>query len=273
MRVLLIGAALLAVSPAVAFAQDAMPSWSGAYVGGTLSGNKLSHHSDTLTFDTNLDGTYGDTVNTYGHMNAFAPGFCQGSPSGATMADGCRKTDSKTGIGVRAGYDWQTDAWVYGVVGDITGVKLNDSVTGFTATDSYTFTRKVKSLSALRGRVGYAMSDWLVYATAGVAWADMDKTFTTTNASNSFSASGGKNKAGSQVGLGLEKAIDPQWRVGIEYLHTSVDDKSSTVRASQGGALITNDFVVANPNGTDIRRSGDRLQLNSLMVTVSYKFM
>src|SRR5262245_44615644 len=43
----------------------AAQNWSGIYVGGTIGGGLVSKHADEIvTFDTNLDGSFGDTVRT-----------------------------------------------------------------------------------------------------------------------------------------------------------------------------------------------------------------
>ena len=106
-------AALLAVSTASvlavpAFAQDNRdPSqdFDGPYIsiggGATLQG---SDRGETLVFDTDRDGTYGDTVNTVGGTDAFSPGFCNGAATG-TANIGCRNDKDGPEFFGRLGYD------------------------------------------------------------------------------------------------------------------------------------------------------------------------
>lgn len=273
MNKLLLGAGLLAVAGIVATSAAQAQDWSGAYVGGSVTGSKLKDGNDRLDFDTNLDGQYGDTVKTASGNDAFAAGFCDGQSAGLTPADGCSKSKGDTALGLRAGYDWQAGDWVYGIVGEVTGNKLNDGVTGFSSTPAtYAFSREVKNLSALRGRIGYASGDWLVYGTAGVAWADVDHRFTTTNNINSFTPTDkGKTGMGSQVGLGVEKKMG-MWSVGLEYLHTSMSDRSGVVRVGpSSNTFASNPFLQGNPNGTDLRTSAD-IKINALSLVVSYRF-
>ncbi|MBB5730748.1 hypothetical protein FHS99_003255, partial [Sphingomonas prati] len=71
------GLALAAGSPAMAQVTD---SWTGPYVGGQLGyGFQPKDSGEAVLFDNNLDGTFGDTVNTAAGANAFSPGTCGGS--------------------------------------------------------------------------------------------------------------------------------------------------------------------------------------------------
>ena len=77
--------ALLGLSAAPAFAQS---DWSGAYIG--LYAGQVSDPEDggdSILFDRNLDGEFGDTVLTSGNANAFSPGFCDGQAQGPTLFD------------------------------------------------------------------------------------------------------------------------------------------------------------------------------------------
>lgn len=87
--------------------------WTGAYVGVHLGYSKVDNGNGIVVFDTNLDGTYGDTVNNLVNPNAFAPsatqggGFCSGATQSSRIADGCSDDDDSFDIGVRLGYDKQ----------------------------------------------------------------------------------------------------------------------------------------------------------------------
>lgn len=249
-------------------------TWSGPYVSGVAGWGHATGHGETLEFDTDRNGTYGDTVNTFTGSNAFQPGFCRGTAQGTAPADGCHKAGGESALGLRVGYDWQSDAFVYGIVADVTGMKMRDSVSGFsTAPDNYVFTRKADAVTAIRGRIGYAYDNWLMYGTAGFAWADIDRTFSTTNAFNSFTASNGKDGRGYQVGIGVEKAFNDHWSVGLEYLHTSLRDRGVSVLAGpSANTFASNPFLIVNTAGTDIRRSDDEFKNDAVMVTATYRF-
>lgn len=264
-------AAVLAASLGLAAGTASAQDWTGGYIGLGAGGSTTGHHDDGIVFDTNLDGSYGDTVPNGSSGDAFSAGGCHGTALGK---DGCVKTKHNGAIGLRAGYDWRTDDIVYGVVAEISNAKIEDGVSAFSSEpNAYTFTRKVSNLSALRGRVGYVGGDWLVYATGGFAWADIGHGFSTTNNLNSFTAGTTKRHSGYQAGLGVEKAVGDAWRIGVEYLHTSLRDPSPVVRAGPSpNTFASNLFLVTNPQGTDMKRSSDRLRDDSVMLTVAYRF-
>ena len=260
----------LAFTASVADAQ----TWTGPYVSGVAGWGKTTGHGEKLEFDTNRDGSYGETVKTGSGSDYFSPGFCRGTAQGTAPADGCHKDRGQGGLGLRVGYDWQSEDFVYGVVADVTGMKMRDSVSAFsTYPDSYTFSRKTDTVTALRGRAGYAHDGWLMYGTAGLAWAKIDRTFTTSNAFNSFSATKGKDGHGYQIGLGVEKVVSGNWAVGLEYLHTSLRDRGVSVLAGpSANTFASNPFLMTNATGTNIRRGDDDFKNDAVVVTVTYRF-
>jgi opacity protein-like surface antigen len=268
--VTLVAAAAAAGLPAHAqSAQD----WSGFYAGANAGYTFLKEDGETVLFDTNRDGSFGDTVNTSGGVNAFSPGFCDGAANGNSAAGGCTGDDDTGTFGIRAGYDWQTGSWVFGGVADYTYADLSDSVTAFSTTPAaYVFTRELKSLVALRARGGYAMQNFLIYGTGGFAFADVDHSFRTTNTANSFTPSEGDDVNGYQLGAGAEMKLASNWSLGVEYLFTSLDDGDYEVAVGPGTAPATNPFLIVNPTGTDMRRSNDDFEFGAINATLSWRW-
>jgi outer membrane immunogenic protein len=250
-----------------ALAQD--NSWTGAYVGAAAGfANRKDSGGERILFDKDLNGSYGDTVNTAAGADAFSPGFCGGSNLTNAAAGGCRSDDRKDAeFALRAGYDYQFGQWVVGAVGEY-------AVTAFSTTPAaYTFHRKLTDLWALRARGGYALDDNLFYLTGGVAMGSVDHSFSTTNTANSFASSGGDDAKGYQIGLGFERRVTPNITVGAEYLRTDLDDRGSTVRAGNLGATpATNPFLIANTQGTNFQRGDDQIKVDSFRVTAAYRF-
>ncbi len=148
-------------------------------------------------------------------------------------------------------------------------------MTGFSSTPAaYQFSRKSGTIAALRARAGYAtQNNWLLYGTAGLATADLDRSFTTTNGANSFTTvNEGDRASGYQIGLGAEKRLDSNWSVGVEYLYTSLNDDDYMVEVGPGTAPATNPFLLVNASGTDMRRSEDKFGIHSVRVPASYRF-
>ncbi len=93
--------------------------------------------------------------------------------------------------GAHIGYNWQVTNWVFGLEGDFDGTSLKktgnclveDAGVGnlapgtcFPQTSvgtSHAFSTQLPWQASIRGRIGYAFNNVLVYATGGVAFADI----------------------------------------------------------------------------------------------------
>jgi len=272
--------ALLAVSAAPllavpAFAQDRDPAqdFNGPYIsiggGASLQGND---RGETLTFDTNRDGTYGDPVNTAGGTDAFAPGFCNGAATG-TANSGCRNDRDGAEFFGRLGYDRRMGNFVLGAVVEGGHSVARDSVSGFSTTPaSYTMSREADYQANARLRAGYTPGGGaLFYVTGGGAYARLDNKFATSNTVNSFADNGKTNAWGYAVGGGAEVMVTNNIGLGLEYLYTDVKDKDYVVNVGAGTAPATNPFLL-NGGGTDIRRSDPNFRTHSVRGTLSYRF-
>ena len=277
-RKTLLSLALVALaSPAFAQPDDAGDKWSGFYVGASIGNTDPRGGDDgTLLFDTNLDGSYGDTVRTGAGADAFSPGFCGGVATGRTPGEGCFDDRGGTNLGARMGYDWQMGHWVFGALAEYNRHDVRDGVSGFSTTPaSYAMIRELDSTIALRARAGISFgqsNDWLAYATAGAVRAKLNNRFETTNTANAFDLTDSGDADGVQFGLGVERKIAGNVSLGLEYLRTRLDDEDTIVRVSRGTAPATNPFLLVNANGTDMRRSDDRLDLDTLQLTLNYRF-
>ena len=92
---------------------------------------------------------------------------------------------------------------------------------------------KINSIGTLRARLGWANAGWLWYVTGGVAWAEVNDTFTgsTSNpavALNGNSVSFSQTKSGGTVGAGVETRLWGGWSAKLEYLYVNL---GSTDRA------------------------------------------
>jgi outer membrane immunogenic protein len=274
-------AALLAVSAASmiavpAFAQDNRdPSqdFDGPYIsiggGASLQG---SDRGETLIFDTDQDGTYGDQVTTVGGTDAFSPGFCNGAATG-TANLGCRNDKDGPEFFGRLGYDKRMGNFVLGAVVEGGHSVARDSVSGFSTTPaSYTMSREADYQANARLRAGYTPGGGaLFYVTGGGAYARLDNKFVTTNTANSFADNGKTNAWGYTVGGGAEVMVTNNIGLGLEYLYTDVKDKDYVVNVGAGTAPATNPFLL-NGGGTDIRRSNPNFRTHSVRGTLSYRF-
>ena len=264
---------MLAVPAMAQENRDTTRDFNGPYIsiggGGTLQG---SDRGETLVFDTNRDGTFGDTVTTSGGANAFSPGFCNGAATG-TANLGCRNDRDGPEFFGRLGYDRRMGNIVVGAVIEGGHSVAGDSVSGFSTTPaSYTMTREADYQASARLRAGYTPGGGaLFYVTGGGAYAKLDNRFATTNTANSFADNGRTNAWGYAAGGGAELMVTNNIGIGLEYLYTDVKDKDYVVNVGAGTAAPTNPFLL-NGGGTDIQRSDPHFRTHSIRGTLSFRF-
>jgi len=150
-------------------------------------------------------------------------------------------TGSLDGNGVigggQAGYNQQSGGFVYGFEVDLSALDLDESrqasgnylipaggpVTGNTFTIGSAL--KTNWLFTARGRLGWAVSNLLLYATGGLAVTDLEVTSTfkdnvrTVGPGASMFARNTQTKYGFAVGGGAEWALTGNWTLRGEYLY------------------------------------------------------
>ena len=136
--------------------------------------------------------------------------------------------------GFQLGYNLQTNNIVYGIETDFNAFSLRGSATQSfvpAAAVSLSSATEVKSdwLFTLRPRLGWAVNNWLIYATGGLAVADIKYSQVNTFATiGPEQASVSTTKAGWTAGGGVEAMIDRNWSVKAEYLYASFGSISTT---------------------------------------------
>lgn len=261
--------AVAALSATAAQAQDSDTSYSGFYVGGFVGGSMAADHGDeTFRFDRDLNGEYGGTADAFPN---FQPGFSGGRAIDTAPSGRIQEDDSTAIAGARVGYDFQAGNWVFGGLAEFEQNNVEDSVSAFSTTPAnYVLTRRLDTMAAVRGRVGYTWNGFLPYLTAGVAKGDVEHVFSTTNTANTFTGSSSRDHIdGYQAGVGVEKKVGAV-SVGLEYLYTSLNDDDYVVRASGGPA--GNAFTSVNAGGTDLMRSEDSFDIHAVRATAAYRF-
>lgn len=226
-------------------------SWTGFNVGAHAGYSFGDSGASRLVFDTDLDGSFDDTVLTGGGADAFAPGFS------SDFDDGFHG-------GITVGYDQQFGNFVFGLALDLSYTDVSDSVTGFSVTPAfYTFEREIDFTANARLRGGYAFDRFLVYATGGLAYANVDHSFSTNSPSILEEVRGGDSDAwGYTIGAGFEALVTERISVGLEYLYTDLDVDSQTARFS-GGAFGA---------GTDMRPNDDDFDFHTVRAKIAYRF-
>ena len=122
------------------------------------------------------------------------------------------------------------------------------------APTNYSYGTKTSWQGSIRGRLGYSFGQALLYATGGVAFANMRTFYTSFGASQAFS----DTRAGWTLGAGLEYALSRNWSIRAEYRYT--DFGSFTDSPATAGAFW---------NGFNDRHS---IKDQAVRVGVSYRF-
>jgi outer membrane immunogenic protein len=188
--------------------------------------------------------------------------------------------------GAHAGYNWQFGHLVYGLEGDFEGANLRkDSdcviqsmVAGVSVTPGAcgqipnlaagdSFRTALLWQSSARARLGYALDNFLVYGTGGVAIAGLQTRheeivsllpFFAARAEPTFN----RTAVGFTLGGGVEYAIDANWSVRAEYRFSDFG-KPKAIESNQ----LTN-FAPASP-AIKIYHSVNE---NAVLFGVSYRF-
>jgi outer membrane immunogenic protein len=127
--------------------------------------------------------------------------------------------------GVQLGYNYQVNGVVLGLEGDLSWTGMDGYSTWRNGAGLFRdASTDIDWIITLAGRVGFTFDRTLIYAKAGVAWAD--ETFSHTGGSNTVRFFTGDNTAtGWLIGAGLEYAMDQNWSVKAEYDYIDFGDE------------------------------------------------
>ena len=199
--------------------------WSGFYVG--------VHAGYTFGEDEN--------ISTTGQVAANIANVAGGARPGQVRLD-------REGFigGGQAGYNWQlTPNWVVGLETDISYVDIREDTNVVTiplngiGTLNNTFRTRMEYFGTVRGRIGYAWDRTLVYATGGLAYADIENSVaffgpSTAGGLLQFAGKNRRTEAGYTVGAGIEHAFGSNWSVKAEYLYYDFRDETVNVAVVPG---------------------------------------
>lgn len=148
-----------------------------------------------------------------GHLGGAFDSGDDTAPAG-TRIDG--RDDEVIG-GIHAGYDWQSGAMVYGVEADAS------------------FGDDIDHLMSFRGRIGWAANQWLVYATAGIAFIDTDVRVVGPAGTTTF----GVSETGFAVGGGVQYRVSPHMSAGLELVHHEFDSSRDAATGASSDPDVT----------------------------------
>lgn len=234
-------------------------------------------------------GGAGDPANRYQRdMTAFDwSGLYLGGNAGGGMAASaftdpcvyCAMTKPTGGFfsgGMQAGYNHQLGRGLIGIEADVNGNgPFKDSVLGGNRDRVMTVGLRADVSGTVRARAGLVVNNALAYVTGGAAWADVDQSgidsFNGTNLANFGQPSGRTANArgvlwGGVIGAGVEYAINANWIVGGEFLHTVYRDRDAPLLEPNGASTCQ----PINPGDNCVVRG--QLTTDVLRLRVNYKF-
>lgn len=186
--------------------------WSGIYIGGVLGYN---WNKDRTSEYYTHNGQPRPAFDTPGNPHMFFD-YEPGGVSG----------------GVKAGVNFQTGSFVYGVETDI---EVTDITGGFLDTVENLGASKDKYIwqGSIRGRLGFAFDRVLVYGTAGFSYAKIQNTYTLVPLGISEPIK--DTHTGWNIGGGVDYALTDTLIVGVEYRYTEFDTYTNVSRAAFPG--------------------------------------
>jgi len=131
--------------------------------------------------------------------------------------------------GIYGGYlgcQTQSGAFVYGVEGDFSGlsgdISRNIDLVGVLSS-------KLDWLATVRGRAGYAVNNFMLYVTGGVAFAEVKNSLLIPGFPEGSSSS---TKAGWTLGGGLDYMFTPNWIGRLEFLYADLGNNGASYSAT-----------------------------------------
>ncbi len=221
-------------------------NWTGFYLGGNV-GYGWSHRDFTNT----ITATLGDIQRS-------------GSNSG--------NDDGRGWLGGgQVGFNYQfLGSWVAGIEADIDAAHITSSTSAcFTGVTAVCGTRdtNIKDFGTVRGRLGYAFNNVLLYGTGGWAWGHGNNTTqitcvgagcpgTSVLPTSPAPVSIDINPSGWAAGGGVEWAFLPNWTLRAEYLHLQFDGikEDASIQAIVAPVFLTTH--VSSNTGVDLVRVG-----------------
>ncbi len=144
--------------------------------------------------------------------------------------------------GVQLGYNWQTGAIVFGLEGDFQASGQEHFSTLSSGGVTISENDKIPWFATFRGRLGFALDQWLFYGTGGLAVSQIKSTGTVTSGGVTSMVSGSAPQAAWTLGAGIETALwGSNWTAKIEYLYiNSLDVQTTTLGITTSNSAVNN---------------------------------
>jgi outer membrane immunogenic protein len=205
-------------APAAFVPPPAAYNWSGFYVGVNAGAAWLNQDGVTNSVATTLDPS--------------------GLAAGTLIGTGPSTSSTGFAGGGQIGFNYQVNQFVFGAEADIdylsnkatvNGTEASGAVVYGTNTHQYT----MPMFSTVRGRLGFAADNVLLYGTGGLAMGEYDVQRTqVTGFAGTATAGTVENsdnlRLGWTAGAGIEYAFSENWTARVEYLYANLESVTYT---------------------------------------------
>lgn len=212
------------------------PIWSGMYVGGHVG----ALWNDSSSFDALSCSKKKHSVSTdeVAVRSMVVQNGCKDWENFSKAKFESGDDDVSLIGGIQIGRNWQIGNHVLGVEADVS------------------FADGLEYLGSMRGRVGYAQGNLLLYITGGVAFAGFDnddaafsyngKSYTLRN------DDGDDRRIGMVAGVGADYKIRPNMSIGIEGLYYAFDDTENNWAGSIGNRCNKLNYKISENDDNDL---------------------
>ena len=156
-------------------------------------------------------------------------------------------------VGSHTGFLRQFGRWVAGIDVDADWANAR----GTASCNAPVFcTTNIKGLEALQARLGVAQGSWLLYATGGMAWEQIERRVTSTKNPNFLEIAGPETSRGWVIGAGVDTALTSNVTFGLNYQHYMFGSENlSFFDQTTGKAQDNTDFAAQAINVIEARLS------------------
>ncbi|MCX5577085.1 outer membrane protein [Kaistia terrae] len=146
-----------------------------------------------------------------------------------SIANGELEQDASGGFGgVQVGYNWQFNQnWVVGIEADIAASSYEGKLTGNLNAGgtnvNFEAGSEVEWFGTVRGRLGYALDNLLLYGTGGLAYGSVESSISAgINGNSLINESESNTQYGWTVGAGFEYGVTKNITLKTEYLYVDL---------------------------------------------------
>jgi len=138
------------------------------------------------------------------------------------------KQDASGGFGgAQIGYNWQFNPnWVVGAEADIAASSYQGKISFNGGGANVEAGSEVEWFGTVRGRIGYAMDNVLLYGTGGLAYGDVKSSITGSLGGPGIDLSSSDTEYGWTIGGGLEYGITKNITFKTEYLYVDLGSRT-----------------------------------------------